>query len=175
MQGSVWRGAGGADVCAAAWRGPAAAFHLAGRPSGEARVGGCVDGDIGGFRNRHCLRGDLGAGGQRDFRFAVICRAVLPTVIEASSYFVVAGGLRFVMARRLVRANCYGKILDRMHRTSPVHDEADVSTSTAVGVTQAIASARALRRITCGGCPKARRKARRMRSRSAKPVSCATT
>jgi len=35
---------------------------------------------------------------------------------------------------------------------------------------QAAASARAFRRITCGGCPKARRKARRMRSRSAKPV-----
>jgi len=36
-------------------------------------------------------------------------------------------------------------------------------------------SARAFRRITCGGCPKARRKARRMRSRSAKPVCRAIT
>jgi hypothetical protein len=40
---------------------------------------------------------------------------------------------------------------------------------------QAAASARAFRRITCGGCPKARRKARRMRSRSAKPVCRAMT
>ncbi len=39
---------------------------------------------------------------------------------------------------------------------------------------QAAASARAFRRMTCGGCPKARRKARRMRSRSAKPVCRAT-
>jgi hypothetical protein len=29
---------------------------------------------------------------------------------------------------------------------------------------------RALRRMTCGGCPNARRKARRIRLRSAKPV-----
>src|SRR6202030_1482543 len=42
-------------------------------------------------------------------------------------------------------------------------------------VLQAAASARAFRRITCGGCPKARRKARRMRSRSAKPVCRAMT
>ena len=39
----------------------------------------------------------------------------------------------------------------------------------------AATSARAFRRITCGGCPKARRKARRMRSRSAKPVCWAMT
>jgi hypothetical protein len=36
-------------------------------------------------------------------------------------------------------------------------------------------SPRAFRRITCGGCPKARRKARRMRPRSAKPVCWAMT
>src|SRR5689334_8516347 len=42
-------------------------------------------------------------------------------------------------------------------------------------VVQAVAAARAFRRITCGGCPKARRKARRMRSRSAKPVCRAMT
>ena len=34
---------------------------------------------------------------------------------------------------------------------------------------------RAFRRITCGGCPKARRKARRIPSRSAKPVCRAMT
>lgn len=38
-----------------------------------------------------------------------------------------------------------------------------------------VADARTLRRMTCGGWPKARRKARRIRSRSAKPVSRATT
>jgi hypothetical protein len=51
----------------------------------------------------------------------------------------------------------------------------DFAESQAMGVrsdtaVQAIASTRTFRRITCGGCPKARRKARRMRSRSAKPV-----
>jgi hypothetical protein len=39
----------------------------------------------------------------------------------------------------------------------------------------AATSARAFRRMTCGGCPKAPRKARRMRSRSAKPVCQAMT
>ena len=61
----------GTDVRAAARRGSAAAFHLAGGSRGEARAGRAVDGHVGGFRNGDRVRRDLGAGGDGDLRRAV--------------------------------------------------------------------------------------------------------
>ena len=49
-------------------RGPAAAFHLAGRSRREAWAAGTVDGHVGGFRGGDRLRRHLGAGRQRDLR-----------------------------------------------------------------------------------------------------------
>ena len=82
--------------------------------------------------------------------------------------------VRGIVRDRLVELHAAGKSV----RTLPEpgsHRSAELWRSARSTVVQAAASARAVRRITCGGCPKARRKARRMRSRSAKPVCRAMT